>query len=511
MKLKSNRSLSTVLLLISAFSIATAGLGYEIISGTIAGYLLGDSATQFSLTIGIYLFAMGIGSYLSRYIQKSIVEIFINIEFIVGLLGGLSALILYYCFNFVANFHVVLCGILLFLGCLVGIEIPLLLRILKNKLSFEDLISKVLALDYIGSLLAAIAIPLFFAERIGFINTALVFGLLNLIVALTTIYIFRDSIAVRKYFMLGIVCLTIIIIALLNSKQLTHISERHYYPDRIALTKQSKYQRIVVTKGPDRFSLFLNRNLQFNSSDEYRYHEALVHPIMAGQIEKKKSQLKALILGGGDAMAARELLRYKEIEKITIIELDREIIRLARQNPWFKEQNKKALFDKRVKLVYNDAFVWLKTNKEKYDVIIIDFPDPGNFSLGKLYSTVFYKRIQNSLAIDGYAVTQSTSPFFARRAFWCIEATINSTGFYTAPYHLYVPSFGEWGFIIFGHLPFQKAQKLPNLKFRFLNIGSQNKMFQFGKDIEKIEVKIQTLNTQHLVQYYNEDWTRSTR
>src|SRR5690349_7631410 len=140
------------LLFLNVLLIATCGLIYELLAGTLASYVLGDSVTQFSLVIGLYLSAMGVGAWLSGFIEQRVAWTFIEVELGVGLLGGLSAPLLFLSFARAGFFHVVLYGVVFAIGVLVGLELPLLMRIIKEHLDFKELVSRVLAFDYLGAL-----------------------------------------------------------------------------------------------------------------------------------------------------------------------------------------------------------------------------------------------------------------------------------------------------------------------------------------------------------------------
>src|SRR5688572_19616389 len=172
-----------LLLLISVFVVATCGLIYELVAGTLASYLLGDSVTQFSTIIGTYLFAMGIGSYLSRFFNNYLLSWFIAVELLVGMVGGFSAALLFVLFEQVIYFRVLLYALVIVTGVLVGLEIPLLMRILKDRLEFSDLVSRIFTFDYIGALFASLLFPLIFIPYFGLLRTSFFFGLLNILVA----------------------------------------------------------------------------------------------------------------------------------------------------------------------------------------------------------------------------------------------------------------------------------------------------------------------------------------
>src|SRR5687767_13508080 len=134
----------TRLLYVNVLLLATCGLVYELLAGTLGSYLLGDSVTQFSLVIGLYLSAMGVGAWLSKHIEGNLARRFIELELAVALVGGLSAPVLYVAFAEVQNFQVVLLGFVFAIGTLVGLELPLLMRIVQAQVAFKDLVSHVL-------------------------------------------------------------------------------------------------------------------------------------------------------------------------------------------------------------------------------------------------------------------------------------------------------------------------------------------------------------------------------
>jgi spermidine synthase len=248
----------------------------------------------------------------------------------------------------------------------------------------------------------------------------------------------------------------------------------------------------------------LNGNLQFSSVDEYRYHEALVHPAFQAAPARKN----VLILGGGDGLAAREVLRYRdELEHVTLVDLDGAMTRLALEASELAEINDRSLADPKVKVVNDDAMAWLGQTDAKFDVVIVDFPDPNNFSLGKLYTTRFYDLLKQHLADGGVTVIQSTSPLFARRSYWCIDTTLRAAGFKTRPYHVWVPSFGEWGYVLAGLGDLDTRHPLPE-GLRFLTDDSMPVLFQFPKDMARVPAEVNRLNNQVLVHYYEEEWRR---
>lgn len=501
----------TPLLFLNVIVIATCGLIYELLAGTLSSYVLGDSVTQFSLIIGIYLFAMGVGSWLSRYIDKYIAEKFIDIELAVAVLGGFSAPLLFLSFAYVSYFGIVLYAMVFLIGTLVGLEIPLLMRILKDELDFKDLVSRVLAFDYIGALAASLLFPIFLVPKLGLNRTSLLFGMLNAGVAIWATWLLEPILKKNAALMRikGFVIIMLLLIAFIKADKLTTLAEDGLFVDNIIYAKSSMYQRIVVTKGKTGYALFLNGNLQFNSFDEYRYHEALVHPAFAAYGENAK---RVLVLGGGDGLAVREILKYKSVENVTLVDLDPEMTSVSKRVAALGELNKNSLDDPRVHVTNADAFVWLDgTETEPFDIAIVDFPDPNNFALGKLYTTRFYNLLKRKLKPGAAVVIQCTSPLIARNSYWCIIKTLEAVGFTVKPYQATVPSFGVWGYALAKLQPFETPQKPPsNIELKFLNENSFASMFEFSTDmtLPSEEIEINRLDNQALVRYYETEWRR---
>jgi spermidine synthase len=491
-----------VILLVSVFVIATCGLIYELISGTLASYLLGDSVKQFSTVVGVYLFSMGIGSYLSKFVHRNIIGLFIHVELLLGLIGGSSAALLFLLFAHVHSFHVLLYTQVCIIGTLVGLEIPLLLRILKDRFEFKDLVSKVFTFDYVGALVASILFPLVLVPHLGLVRSSFLFGMMNVLVAIWSLYLFREGLSwVRLMKATGILTLLCLLAGFVYSEKLVALSETSIYDDEIIFAKSSSYQRIVITKSNVGLSLHLNGHLQFNSRDEYRYHEALVHVGLQG-IDHPRN---VLVLGGGDGMAVREILKYPSVEKVQLVDLDPDVTELFTTNEALVKLNGAAFQSPRVQVINQDAFVWLRENSKQYDFVVVDFPDPSNFSVGKLYTTAFYELLVKAVSPQGALVVQSTSPYVAPKSFWCIDRTLQSVGLSTVPYHAYVPSFGEWGFILAARHPLKVPDAfLPTL--RFLNAESIHTLLTFPKDMKQVPTEINKLNNQVLVRYFDEEW-----
>ncbi len=507
---------ATWLLFATVLVIATAGIVYELVAGAIASYVLGDSVTQFSLVIGVYLSALGVGSYLSKFIDEKLERAFVEIEFATALVGGLSAPILFLSFAYTRAFPIILYGTVGLVGTLVGLELPLLIRLLKQRIELKDLLARALSFDYLGALIGSLLFSLVLVPRLGLVRTSLLFGLLNALVGIaSTYFIFSEpggprsssGTGLRGARIRGAFVAAILVVCFVQADRVTTLSEEEIYADEVIFAKQSAYQRIVVTHSSSSYQLFLNGNLQFSSGDEYRYHEALVHPPFAAAA----SHRRVLVLGGGDGLAAREILKYPDVESITLVDIDPDMTKTSDKMPVLRSLNEGSLHDPKMHIVHEDAMVWIADPSRRdvqFDVIIIDFPDPNNYALGKLYTTRFYSLVREKLADGGALTVQATSPLFARSAFWCIARTMEAAHLATRPYHVAVPSFGEWGYVLAKKEAFEPPIDAHVSPLRFLDAKAMQALFIFSKDMSEPPVEVNRLNNQMLVQYYEREWKK---
>ena len=400
----------TPVLFLNVLIIATCGLIYELLAGTLASYVLGDSVTQFSLIIGIYLFSMGAGAWLSRFVERELARTFVDVELAVAVLGGLSAKLLFLSFAHLDYFRLILYTMVFLIGALVGLEIPLLMRILKDHLDFKELVARVLALDYVGALVASLLFPIFLVPKLGLVRTSLVFGMLNAGVGLWATWLMEPLMrraAVTRLRAQACIVIALLVVGFVKADSLTSLAEDAMFADDIVYTKTTHYQRIVVTRNRAGFQLFLNGNLQFSSADEYRYHEALVHPAMALSAAGGRAARRVLILGGGDGLAAREVLKHPSVEHVTLVDLDPDMTELSRRFPPLSGLNRRAFDDPRVRVVNEDAMIWLEREGPPFDAAVVDFPDPNSFALGKLYTTRFYRMLKARLNTGAAVSIQS--------------------------------------------------------------------------------------------------------
>jgi spermidine synthase len=500
-------------LLFSAFVIAICGLVYELLAGTLSSYLLGDSVYQFSLVIGLFMSSMGAGAWWSRFIERDLPLQFIRLQLLIGLLGGLSAPSLFFAFAILDNYTPLLFVLVFLQGAMLGIEIPLIIRILKEHFSLKANVSNVFTADYIGALLAALLFPLVLVPQLGLLQTGFVMGVLNVAVGLLALSVFRAEVPrVRFVLVLALGVSGVLLAGFALSGRFTSHLENRLYQDEIIHTQDTPFQqRLILTRRGERIRFYINGALQFDSFDEYRYHETLIHPLM-GLVRHPEN---VLILGGGDGLAARELLRYPAVKHITLVDLDPAVTQLFQNNPLLRPLNKGSLTDLRVQVVNEDAWKYLETDQQLYDAIFIDLPDPNNISLSRLYSVAFYTLVKQHLAQDGVMTVQATSPLYSRQAFWCVDATLQQAGknaaaqehWFTLPYHVHVPSFGEWGFVMASRQPLHPEQiHLADMEYRFLNAQILPQLFEFPSDMGKVAAEVNQLATHPLLRYYDAGW-----
>ncbi|MGB0410797.1 MAG: polyamine aminopropyltransferase [Pikeienuella sp.] len=486
-------------LLAATFVIAVAGMVYELIAATASSYLVGDSVTQFSLVIGVFLSSMGLGAWLSRF-AKLAERAFVSAQIALGVLGGASAPLMFLAYAYTGEVQMVMFTLLIAIGTLVGMEVPLIARLLEAagaKHRFEN----VLTVDYLGALGAALLFPLVIVPMVGLMTASLLFGALNLGVAALSVWLFR-GVGLTAHAIVIAVALVVTGGALWKAEDTASALSASLYEDEIILSEDTPYQRVVLTRFHDRTRLFLNGAIQFDSLDEHRYHEGLVHPAMSAAARPAN----ILILGGGDGMATREVLRHPGVQSVTLVDLDPRVTELFRDNVDLAALNDGALRDERVRIVNRDAWAFVNEDAGLYDVIIADLPDPRSPALSKLYSKEFYAALSRRLRSGGAFVTQAGSPVFARQAFWSVAATAEA-GFSATitPYHVYVPSFGDWGFVL------AAGRDLPSLKapddLRYLNDATWQAAQVFGNDASQVEAEVNTIRDHPLIRYYQDGWS----
>ena len=474
------------LLAIAIFIAGLCSIIYELLISTTSSYFLGDSIKQFSITIGIYMASMGIGSFFSKFLEKQLLLSFIVIEICLGIIGGLSVPILYYSFEWLSRteYSFLMIFLTFLIGTLTGFEIPLLVRVMKMYYPLKVNLANVFSLDYFGALLATLIFPFFLLPYLGIFRTSLFFGLVNIILGWLILLVFHQGIGKTSKIVLNTISILIplgFLTLFVYAKPLLAKWDDQWFTHRIVFTKQTPYQNLVVTKNNEDIRLYINRIIQFSSLDEYRYHESLaLIPLNAAKFKEK-----VLVLGGGEGLLVRELLKDTTIQQIDVVDLDEAVLQLGLEHPYIKELNNNSFTDPRVHLIPGDAAVYLQTTNQLYDVILADLPDPSNDAVARLYSTFFYQLIQQKLSRFGVFATQATGTFHTNNAFWCIYESIKASEFdFVYPYHAYVPSFGDWGFILAANYPLSPAIWKSEYSTKYLDSAQVSRQFRFEKDIQ---------------------------
>ena len=491
-------------LLLAAIMVAAAcAIVYELLIGSTSSYFLGNSVEQYSLTIGFFLFAMGIGSWLSRLMHEQLLARFIALEIWLGLLGGSAVAILYAGYAYTSHYQYLMLVLVLAIGMLIGLEVPLITRILRGFGPLRTTLSDVLSLDYMGSLLAALLFPYLLLPFLGVLHTSVAAGLVNVGVGCGVLVSFRRHLRrgdLLRLSVLGALVTAALVTLLAVSEPLVQRWESSLYEDVIVHNEQSSYQRIVLSAWKDEVRLFLDGHLQFASVDHHRYHESLVHPAMAAAAGRER----VLIIGGGDGLAAAEVLKYADVRQLDLVDLDPAVTILGSRDLRLTRLNANSLNDPRVTIANEDGFVYLQRSHSAYGVIIFDLPDPREEALGKLYSVSGYRLSLRHLAPGGVIVTQASSPYYVREAYWSIAATLEAAGLAVVSYHLWVPSFGDWGFHLARRRPVDPLALEFEVERRFLRREEFRRMLHFDAETARIPVEPNRLDQPRLSGYYRQ-------
>ena len=485
---------ATVLLGCSMFLTGASGFIFECILSTVATFVLGNSIEQFSVTISLMMLMMGLAGYLQRHISdKGLIEKFLAVEIGLAILGGFAPIAVYAAYaSMDAHFVLVQYFFVLSIGFLIGLEIPLVLRLNRSYVPrLKSNIASIFSTDYLGAFVGAVVWVYILLKYFPLPEISFFVAGINFFVALVTYgYFLLHNVTNRNSIPIVAIALTAIglIYGYSQNRDWNRLLEQRFYDEPIVYSRTTDYQHIVLTAkiDPVDYRLYINGNLQFSSLDEHIYHEMLVHPAM----ELASSRDRVLILGGGDGLALREVLKYPESKEIILVDIDPGMIDFAMNNDVMNELNSGSLQDARVTVesalgvpVHSErrpiyeyaAGIGLATEETVeeaalvhvytvdadriverlggfYDVIVVDFPDPNSVELVKLYSREFYFKLNRVLAPGGIIAVQSTSPYHAKESFLCILRTIRSAGLEAIPYHDNVPSFGDWGWILASRL-----------------------------------------------------------
>lgn len=499
------------ILKLALFATGLSGIVAEYVLSTLATYFLGDSVFQWTMIVSMMLFSMGLGSRISRYISGDLLKKFIYIEFILSLIVAFVSIITYLSSAYYGDNTIIIYGLSILVGLLIGMEIPLVMRLNDEHEELKINVSSVMEKDYYGSLLGGVFFAFIGLPYLGLTYTPFILGSINFLVACLLVYIlwkFIDQKLQKRLLVLITGVALIIGVGAFTAKGIIDFGEELRYKDRVVFSEQTKYQRIVITQSKEAYWLFINGNQQLSSIDEVMYHEPLVHPVM-GLLKNPKH---ILVMGGGDGGAVREILKYPSVEKITLVDLDPRMTELGQTQDWLVSMNQNALNHEKVEIINADGFTWLEKNQDYFDAVIIDLPDPKTVELGRLYSYEFYQLCYNHLRPNGVITTQAGSPYYAARAFNCIDQTMTAAGFITAPLHNQVVTLGEWGWVM-GVKEGDKAElktALQALDFQgiptdWMNKESMTLITSFGKRVfpdDDKPVEVNRIHNPVLYKYY---------
>ncbi len=505
MKLRSN------ILKLCLFATGLSGIVAEYVLSTLATYFLGNSVLQWTMIVSIMLFSMGVGARITKVMEGNLLEKFIWIEISLSILASFVSLITYTVATYTLYTGFAIYSLSITIGLLIGMEIPLVIRINDQFETLKINVSSMMENDYYGSLLGGMFFAFIGLPFLGLTYTPFVLGFINYSVAIVLLAVLWKDLGKPIKTRLGISNLLVLLLlfaGLISANDVIAQGEEMRYKDRVIYSKQTKYQKLVITQSNSDFWLFINGNQQLSTVDEIMYHEPLVHPLM----KLCPNPRDILILGGGDGCAAREILKYDAVQNISLVDLDPEMTRLALEHPVLSEINQHAMEHEKVTIINQDGYTFLEKENNYYDIIIIDLPDPKTIELGRLYSYEFYNLCYKSLKSHGLIVTQAGSPYFAAKAFKCIDKTMAEAGFATVPMHNQVITLGEWGWIL-GAKSLTKAQfkdALINLEFnniptKWINHEAMTLMTSFCKDFtlnSSDSIEFNTIHNPVLFNYY---------
>ena len=443
----------TIIYLLSLV-LSACSLLYELLIAQTLTLIAGNMVIWYSLTVGIYLAAMGVGAILygSSFQSRDWGRLY-RVEIMLSVVGASSVILL----NFAHSLYFFLeaqptteiIGTIVFfgfsflltflIGILTGMELPLLIR-LGNEVAGQNVTNRVLGWDYIGSLAGGVLFPLYMVPFLELHTIGFIIAALNLLVAFFILRWFLSKTPGATLKSIGSAAFGAgLIFAYYSGPQIEQFFLKKYYfapeatlslgnlfdPMRdipFVFRESSPYQKIDIVHVPDtindliqvysgklneedftleNYYLFLNGDFQFASNYEELYHEWFAHVpiIINGKVPKR-----VLVLGGGDGLIHRELLKYKEIKSIVHVDIDHRLVALAKNHPVLTGLNKYSLLNPRVRTVFGDAFQFLRNNgDETFDAIYMDFPDVKDYNLSKLYSREFYHFVKKRLAHDGFA------------------------------------------------------------------------------------------------------------
>ena len=538
--------------------LAACGLIYEYLLAHYAGRVIGSVDSAVYSMIGIMIVAMGIGAFLAKWIKNPYLG-FSYLELIIGIFGGSAILLIagiiglsytlpqelqaiygidstvvmdggiMAIFKQMAFYTPYVCGFIL--GAMIGVEIPLIARIREDihQTHLKHNMGTVYGADYIGAGIGA-AIWVTVCLKLDIMVAAIGTASINILMGFVFLYHYQDKIKqVKLLWVLHIVVLLFLLVLALVGVKMTNGINATFFKDEVVYTKATPYQHLTVTKRhagkglPQIYSLYINGRLQFSSNDEMVYHSYLTYPAMLASARHDN----ILIIGGGDGLAVRDVLKWNP-SVVTLIDLDKAMIDLFSGkddkapkdiSDMLLKLNQSAFLDERVSVINQDAFLEIESmisQGRKFDTVIVDLPDPSHPDLNKLYSNYFYLRLKELLNGDGALVVQSTSPYHAKEAFISIGKSVADAGFITQQYHTNVPTFGEWGWTIatvHGKNALDRIKEIDLLPIqdRWLSKAMMEAAFVFSPSFYQNTsyIKVNKLGSHQLYYYHHDAWAQN--
>lgn len=502
---KTAAPIDKVTLIVITSVIAIGGIIYELILSTATSFLIGDATKSYSLGVGLSLFGMGLGSLVAVKLFSNPLKNFMRTELLLSLFGGSSVILLFAAYSITPYYWLVFVLLSVGIGMLIGFEIPLVMQTYKHlKNKHTVFLTRILAADYIGALAGSLLFPFLLLPYCGLVRSALIMGLINLVVVL--ILLVRSGRRLSGWLWHGaLAVMAILTVLIAAASTIEETLATRSYADQVVYYQTTEYQKIILTKQQDDVRLYLNDQLQFSSRDEARYHETLVHGVMT----KANNVNRVLILGGGDGMVAREVLKYPDVQAVTIVDIDPAMTRLASTHWQLRTLNDQALEDRRLQVKNQDAMQFVRHTSENYDVIIADLVDPANDRIARLYSTDFYAEIANKLSRDGLFITQATSPYFTPQAFGIIARNVAHIFGHSDRMMVNIPSFGEWGFV--SNVRVRAEQKRPLPSTRYVSLDTLELSRQAAMRLPRIDsAELSTVLSPKLHFAYNKDMSHWT-
>jgi spermidine synthase len=426
--------------LAAVFVCAACGLVYELELVALASYLIGDSVTQASVVLSVMVFAMGCGSLLAKRLRARPAVAFAAVEAALALVGGLSVMALYACFAWCGHARVAVVGCAFAIGLLIGAEVPLLMTLVQRirRQDAGGAVADLFAADYVGALVGGLAFPFLLLPHFGQLTGALATGMVNAAAGgAVVLWLFRRDLSTPAWVRLLLV--NVLVLGVLGAAAgaagpFERAAGRAMYGGPVRVDEHSAVQEIVLTGGGSpaqagHLRLFLDGWLRACGEDTAAYQQALVDPAML-----PGNGVRVLVLGGGDGLTAGRVLRYAGVRLVTVVDPDPALLRLARTDPVLSALGGHAFADRRVRAVAGDLFGWLRGRgaaRSRYDLIIVDLPDPGASASAKLYAEEFYGLAARALAPGGrIALPAGRDP----HTLWTLESTLSAAGLHSAAY-----------------------------------------------------------------------------